>query len=253
MAIAITRQVSPRFQECELTHLERVSIDLELARAQHDKYIEVLRSLCGEVGILPAEPDLPDSVFVEDTAIILPELAVITHPGAVSRRAEVASIVEILRLIRTQSFIEPPATLDGGDVLVMGKKIYVGLSTRTNPLAVDQLKSFLEPHGYAINPAKFNHCLHLKTAVTRLDDKTLLINPNWVDSGLFDEYELIPVDPKEPHAANCLPLGGSVIFPSASPRTLDKLDDHGYKIISVDMSEFAKAEGGVTCCSLILG
>ncbi|HSJ85582.1 MAG TPA: arginine deiminase family protein [Anaerolineales bacterium] len=252
MTIAITRQVSPRFEECEITHIERTPIDLELARAQHNEYVQLLKALGCTVIELPAESDLPDSVFVEDTAFILPELAVITRPGADSRKPETESILPALTpLIKTVQ-LQAPATLDGGDVLVLGKRIYIGLSTRSTPAAVDQLNETLGKYGYSVTGVQLHDCLHLKTAVTRVDEKTLLINPGWVDAHFFEEFDWIEVDFSEPLAANCLPIGDFIIFPTAFPKTRSKLEESGFKVVTADVSELAKAEGAVTCCSLIL-
>ncbi len=254
MTLAITREISPRFNECEITHIERTPIDLEIARSQHREYIEALKSLgCDcEVIELPAEPDLPDSVFVEDTALILPEVAVITRPGADSRKPETDSISQVLASFKRLLYLQEPATLDGGDVLVVGKKIFVGLSTRSNQEAIDQLNALLGEYGYSVTGVRLHDCLHLKTAVSRLDDNTLLINKSWLDTYHFQNYRLIEVHPNEPFAANCLPVGDSVIYPTTFPKTCARLQEAGYKLLTVDVSELAKAEGAVTCCSLII-
>lgn len=252
MVVAITRAVSSRFAECELTHLERTPIDLDIARAQHREYVNLLKKLGCDVIELPAEPDLPDSVFVEDTAFILPETAVITRPGADSRKPETESIIHALAPLIKLIRVREPATVDGGDVLVLGKRIYVGLSTRSNPAAIDQLNEMLCEHGYSVMGVELHDCLHLKSAITRVDDRTLLINQYWVDASHFADFDLIEVDPSEPHAANCLPIRASIIFPTAFPKTRIRLEERGYNIVPVDVSEIAKAEGAVTCCSLIL-
>lgn len=252
MAIAITREISPRFAECEITHIERTPIDLELARAQHHAYVNALRNLGCDVIELPAEPELPDSVFVEDTAFILPEVAVITRPGADSRKPETESIVRTLTPLIKLLRVHEPATIDGGDVFVLGKRIYIGLSTRSNPGAIEQLNEMLSDYGYSVISVALQDCLHLKSAVTRVDDHTLLINKNWVDANYFANFDLIDIDPSEPHAANCLPIGRSIIFPTVFPKTCAKLEKRGYNVATVDVSELAKAEGAVTCCSLII-
>ena len=252
MTIAIMRGISPRFAECEITHIERTPIDLELARAQHHAYGDALRNLGCDVIELPAEPELPDSVFVEDTAFILPEVTVTTRPGAASRRPETESIVRALTPLVKLVHVREPATVDGGDVLVLGKRIYIGLSTRSNREAIDQLNKILSEYGYSVTGVALQDCLHLKSAVTRVDDHTLLINKNWVDANCFTNFDLIDIDPSEPHAANCLPIGASIIFPSAFPKTCAKLEKRGYNLVTVDVSELAKAEGAVPCCSLIL-
>ena len=252
MTIAITREVSPRFDECEITHIGRTPIDLNVARAQHRAYVHALGELGCDVIELPAEADLPDSVFVEDTAFILPEVAVITRPGADSRKPETESIIQALTPLVKLVHVCEPATVDGGDVLVLGKKIYVGLSTRSNHEAIDQLIALLCDYGYSVSGVELHDCLHLKSAVTRVDDQTLLINKNWVDTSYFANFDLIEVDPTEAHAANCLPIGDSMIFPAAFPKTCAKLGERGYNVVTVDVSELAKAEGAVTCCSLII-
>ena len=252
MTFAITRRISPRFNECEITHIERTPIDLNIARAQHDADVHALTELGCQVIELPEEPDLPDSVFVEDTAFILPEAAVITRPGADSRKPEVESIIPALSIHLPLLRVSEPASVDGGDVLVIGKKIFIGLSTRSNPEAVSQLNTLLAPYGYTVRGVEMTDCLHLKTAVTRVDDKTLLINPSWVDSSNFPGLTLIEIDASEPFAANCLPVRGKIIYPTTFPKTRKRLEEKGFSIIPVDLSELAKAEGAVTCCSLII-
>ncbi len=252
MTLAITRDISPRFNECELTHIDRTPINLDIARAQHHEYVSALASIGCQIVELPAETDLPDSVFVEDIAFILEEVAVITRPGADSRKPETDSIIRALTPHRALVQVTAPATVDGGDVLVLGKNIYVGLSTRSNSAAIEQLQNLLGIYGYKIIGAEMTDCLHLKTAVTRVDDKTLLINKNWVSVDYFSGYDLIEVDPSEPFAANCLPVNKHIIYPTSFPKTRAKLESRGYKIQSVTVDELAKAEGAVTCCSLII-
>ena len=253
MTIAITRKVSPRFNECEITHIDRTPINVDIARAQHDEYVKALAALGCKVIELEEEPDLPDSVFVEDTAFILPEAAVITRPGADSRKPEVESIIPALAPHRKIIQVTSPASVDGGDVLVLGKNIYIGLSTRSNIEAVNQLNASLQEYGYMVQGVDLTDCLHLKTAVTRVDDNTLLINKNWVDANLFPGYDLIEVDASEPFAANCLPIHDKIIYPTTFPNTQKKLEARGFQIINVNLAELAKAEGAVTCCSLIIG
>lgn len=252
MTLAITRHVSPRLADCELTCIDAQPIDLERARAQHAAYVRVLRDLGCEVVELPAEPNLPDSVFVEDTAVVLPEVAVITRPGADSRKPETASIAAALAPYRPLVHIEAPATLDGGDVLVMGRAIFVGLSTRSDARAIAQLQDLLGPFGYGVTGVPLRGCLHLKSAVTRVDDATVLTNADWVDAAHFAAFERIAVDAAEPHAANGLPVNGRLIFPEAFPRTREKLERHGCDVVAVALDELAKAEGAVTCCSLVV-
>jgi dimethylargininase len=252
MTIAITRKVSPRLSECEITHIDRLPIDIDIARAQHQGYVSALASLGCQVVELPEETEFPDSVFVEDTAIILPELAVITRPGADSRKGEVDTIIQALSPHLPLLRVREPATLDGGDVLVLGKNIYVGISTRSNAASVHQLQEMLKDRGYVVCAVEMHGCLHLKTAVTKVDEATVLINPSWLDHSHFKEFEWIEIDPTELFAANCLPIAGAIIYPTAFPKTQQRLEAMGHRVVGVNLDELAKAEGAVTCCSLIL-
>lgn len=252
MVIAVTRKVSPRFDECEITHIERAPIDIETARVQHREYVKTLAQLGCQVIELPEEPDLPDSVFVEDTAFILPEVAVITRPGADSRKPETKSIIKALSPHRPLLHVTEPATLDGGDVLTLGRHIFIGQSTRSNEHAIRQVNDMLKRYGYTATGIALKDCLHLKSAVTRVDDKTLLINKNWVDASHFDGFDLIEVDASEPYAANCLPVKGHIIYPTAFPKTRRRLEEKGFSVVNIELGELAKAEGAVTCCSLIV-
>ena len=250
MLIAVTRAVSPRLAECELTHLAREPIDIARASAQHGAYEQLLSALGAEIVRLRPAPDLPDAVFVEDTAIVLPEVAVITRPGAPTRQLETPSVATLLAEYRVLRFLTPPATLDGGDVLRIGRTLYVGRSTRTNPPGIDQLRDVLAPFAYRVVPVDFAGCLHLKSAVTRIGDRLLLLNPAWVSSAVFRPHDAIPIDSHEPYAANALRIGGTVVLPAEYPRTRERLVGQGLEVASIDCSELAKAEGGVTCCSL---
>ena len=249
MKFAITRDVSPRIGNCELAHLERAAIDLDRARQQHDAYCGALSELGWTIIRLPASPDLPDSVFVEDAAIVTDEVAILTNPGAVSRRPEIAPIAEVLGKFRKAAVVRPPATLDGGDVLILGRDVWVGVGARTNEEAVEALRAILQPYGFAVRAAQPHGCLHLKSAITRAGPDCLIVNPNWIEPGIFSGWRIVEVDPQEPFAANVLWLGEVTLVAEAYPRTRDRLDAHGLKCRTIDMSELAKAEGGLTCCS----
>jgi dimethylargininase len=251
MHIAITREVSRAIINCELTHLARMPIDVERARAQHARYEAALKGLGMAVLSLPEEPTLPDSVFVEDTALVLDECAVILRPGADSRRPEAASIAKALAPYRKLLHIEAPARVDGGDILRVGKQIYVGLSTRSDANAVEQIQDFLRPYGYETHAVRVTGCLHLKSAITQVGEDTLLVNPHWVKEGDFEGVKFIEVDPSEAYAANAVMIGGTIIYPSAFPKTQNRLEAAGIRMVKVDADELAKAEGAVTCCSLI--
>jgi dimethylargininase len=249
--IAITREVSAAITACELTHLDREPIDVDLAREQHRRYGESLAALGCEIRCLPVEPDLPDAVFVEDIAIVLDELAIVTRPGSESRRAERPSVAEGLARYRRSERIEAPGTLDGGDVLRSGRTIFVGRSSRTNDAGIEQLRALSEPLGYTVKPVSVTGCLHLKSAVTAVADDTVLINRDWIDAAAFAQFDCIDVDPSEQHAANALWVGGTVVYPSTYRGTRKRLEGRGIVVDAVDVSELTKAEGGVTCCSLI--
>ena len=251
MWIAVTREVSPALGDCELSYVPRELIDVARASAQHRDYQRALETLGCRVLALSAEPGLPDSVFVEDVAIVLDEIAVLTRPGALSRRAEVAGLAEVLRRYRPVRAIEAPGTLDGGDVLRIGRTLYVGESARSNAEGIAQLRGLLTAHGYTVQGAPTRGCLHLKSAVTQLDNDTVLLQPEWVDRARFADFRVIEVDPVEPHAANVLRIGDALVMPASFPRTRQRLLDAGFHVIAVDVSELQKAEGAVTCCSLV--
>jgi dimethylargininase len=248
---AITREVNADISSCELTFLPRVNIDVALALHQHQHYQSVLSSLGCEIVVVATEPGLADSVFVEDTALVLDELAVLLRPGAASRLPEVAGVENILRQHRTLKSIQPPGTLDGGDLLRMDSIIFAGLSTRSNQSGIEQLRNIVTEYGYSVTTINSTMCLHLKSAVSEVAPGTLLINPDWINSSAFREYELIDIDEVEAHAANALMVGRSVVCPCSFPRTIDRLVARGIDVISIDLSELQKAEGAVTCCSLI--
>jgi len=250
--LAITRDVGPDLAACELTHLERVPIDPERAARQHAAYRAALRAAGCEVLELPALPGCPDAVFVEDTAVVVAELAVLAWPGAASRRGEVESIAEALAPHRELRRVEAPGTLDGGDVLVVGRRVFVGLSSRTTREGVAQLGALLAPLGYDVRGVAVSGCLHLKSAATRVGDELLLVNPAWVDPAAFAPLPHVPVDADEPCAANALRVGERVILPAAFPRTRERLEARGSTVVPVEVDELAKAEGGVTCGSLLV-
>ena len=252
MLIAVTRPVSASLAQCELTHQARLPIDVGRARRQHAAYEETLRSLGATVIQVPEAPELPDAVFIEDTALVLDEIAVIARPGAASRRAETGPVATLLSTYRPLRQLESPATLDGGDVLRVGRTLYLGLSSRTNRLGAAQLGEMLEPMGYAVVTVAVTGCLHLKSAVTQVADGLLLLNPRWVAPAVFTDCELMSVADQESGAANALYFAGAVIYPAHFPVTAERLVRHGLNVVPVECGELAKAEGGVTCCSLLL-
>ena len=252
MGIAVTRQVSAALGDCLLSHLPRRPIDVELARRQHAAYERLLAELGYELRSLPAEPDLPDSVFVEDAAVILDEVAVVTRPGAAARRRETESVAAALAPHRRLLRLAAPATLDGGDVLRLGRTLWVGLSERTGAAGAEQLRALAAPYGYTVATVPVRGCLHLKSAVTEVGEDTLLLNPALVEPRTFAGHRQLEVDPAEPMAANALRAGGAVILPDHHPRTRRRLERAGLDVRPVAATELAKAEGGVTCCSLLI-
>ncbi|OLD62520.1 MAG: dimethylargininase [Acidobacteria bacterium 13_1_40CM_2_60_7] len=251
MLTAITRAVSPALSRCELTFLERKPIDHAKAAGQHQDYEELLRRLGARVMSLPAEPDLPDSMFVEDPAIVLDELAVILPLGTDTRRREAASIERALAKFRPIERVALPGMIEGGDVLRIGRRVFVGYSRRTNKEGVRQLSAILSRHAYEVIPVAVTGCLHLKSAVTFLGRNTLLANRNWFGTALFVGYDWIDVELDEPHAGNALAIGDTVIFPASFPKTRERIEARGFRVAPLDISELQKAESGLTCSSLI--
>jgi len=236
---------------CELAYVARVPIDIGRARRQHGAYCDTLSELGWTLIRLPASPDLPDSVFVEDTAVVTGDLAILTNPGAASRLPEVIAVAEVIGKFRQTSEIRAPATLDGGDVLFLERDIWVGVGARTNVQGTDTLRAMLEPHGFAVHAAQPRGCLHLKSAVTRAGPDCLVVNPNWIDPRVFSGWRIVEVDLAESFAANVLWLGDVTLVAAAYPRTRDRLEASGVQCQAIDMSELAKAEGALTCCSIL--
>lgn len=251
--LAFVRELSPHLERCELSYLERVPVDADRARQQHRAYVGELAALGCEVRWLPALPERPDGVFVEDTAVLVPELAVITRPGAQSRRDEVESVAATLAEAAPLSRISAPATLEGGDVLRIGHTLYVGSSARTNAAGVAQLAAALAPFGYRVCAVVMQGCLHLKSAATFIAPDTLLVNPQWTDPGAFAAARVLAVDPAEPFGANTLTIAGVTLVSADYPRTRQRLEEAGIRTRTLAVSELHKAEAALTCMSLLLG
>jgi len=190
-------------------------------------------------------------MFVEDPAILLEELAVILPLGTESRRPEAASLAKELEKYRKLEYVRLPGTLEGGDVLRIGRKLFVGLTMRSNAEGIGQLAAILKPYGYEVTAVPVTGCLHLKSAVTYIGENTLLANRKWFNTAPFAGYKWIDVDPSEPHAANALELGGTVIFPASFPKTRGRIGSEGFHLAPLDISELQKAESGLTCSSLL--
>jgi dimethylargininase len=251
MLTAITRKVSSALSNCELSFIERKPIDLEKARAQHHTYEELLGKLGARVISLQEEPELPDSMFVEDPAIVLDELAVICTLGTETRRKEAPTLAAALEEYRNLAQIKLPGTLEGGDVLRVGRNLFVGLNRRSNAEGIRQLAVILEKYRYHVTAVPVTGCLHLKSAVTSLGGNTLLGNRAWFDWKRLEGFEWVDVHPSEAHAGNCLAIGDSVILPASFPKTREKMESHGFHVLPLDISELQKAESGLTCSSLL--
>ena len=249
--IAITREVSPSINNCELTFHAREPIDVTKAIAQHKAYENILAELGCEIVSLPAEPDLPDAVFVEDPAIVVDEVAVILNMGALSRRPEARTLADALSRYRPLKYLTEPGTMDGGDVLRIGRKIFVGLTSRTNEQGIDQLRDLLHAYGYDVEAIKVTKCLHLKSACSYIGNNTILINRSFIDVAPFRDFVFIDVPAEEPNAANALLVNDVVIIPTSFPKTRALLEQKGFRVRTVDLSELQKAEAGVTCTSSI--
>lgn len=251
MLTAITRRVSPCIDNCQLTYLERRPIDVRKAARQQEAYERLLAELGLQVISLPAEPDLPDAVFVEDTAVVTDELAVVTTMGSALRRPEVESISQILAKYRLVQSINGAGMLDGGDVIQAGRTLFVGVSGRTNLRGFFQLREILEPYDYVVKSVEVNGCLHLSTGCGFIGQKTFLANCSWIDVSPFEGFDIVDVSTTEPWAANALRLANHVLISASCPQTAERVRERGLSVIDVDISELEKAEGGLTCLSLI--
>jgi len=254
--IAVTRVPSRSIAHCEVTYVQRSPIDPDLARAQHRAYVDTLRDHGLTIIELPAEDALPDAVFVEDPVIVLDEVAVALHMGAPSRRPEVDSLVHAITPFRSVVRMDEHGTVDGGDVLRIGRTLYVGLSTRTDAAGLHALADVVGTCGHTVCPVRVHGCLHLKSACTWLGDR-LLMNPDWIDTAPFADLPRLRV--AEPWAADVLGLPdpaatgapARIVMPASFPRTRDMLRHNGYDVRAVDVSELQKAEAGVTCMALV--
>jgi dimethylargininase len=252
MNIALTHVVSPEINRCELSFREREPIDLDKARAQHAGYCRMLEDCGYEVVEVDVNSAHPDGTFIEDTAVVVDEVAVLSRPGVESRRGEVAGIEPVLASYRPLERIEHPGTLEGGDVLRIGRTIYVGLSARTNQEGIDQLSRHLSLHEYKVIPVAMKGCLHLKSALTALDDQTLLARPGLFDPQPFAGFTVIPADESEPEAANALRAGNFICLHVGFTKTIERVRHAGFAVKTVDISELLKAESGLTCSSILL-
>jgi dimethylargininase len=248
---AITRAVSRSISRCELTYVRRECVDYGRAVGQHAAYLDLLRRRGARVIELAAAEECPDCCFVADAAVVLDEVAVVASMGAPSRRAEVAAVEEVVSSLRHVSRVELPATLDGGDVLRVGKRLFVGRSGRTNREGAEALARAVRPFGYEVTPVAVRGSLHLTTACSALDEETLLINPRWIDAAPFARHWVLEVPGDEPWAASTVRVGGAVCVEAGAPRTLELVARHCPEVEVLDISEFRKAEGSLPCLSIL--
>jgi dimethylargininase len=250
--LALTHIPSPQMQACELTYVSPAPIDIELAAQQHVQYCQTLRELGAGVVTLSDNRHLPDCTFIEDTAVALDEVAIITPMGTESRRTEPRAIATELAKYRQLVSIAPPAKLEGGDVLRIGRTLLVGQSSRSNNAGIAALTEAVRRWDYRVIAVPVHGCLHLKTACTALPDGRLLANRGWFDSDPIREFKILDVPSEEPFGANVALVGSRVLMSATHVRTADLLSRNGFQLRTIAISEFEKAEGGVTCLSILL-
>jgi dimethylargininase len=246
---ALVRTPGPRLAEGIVTHVERRQVDLDAALDQHRAYVAALAAHGWAPSAVPPADDQPDAVFVEDTVVVVDDLAVVTRPGAAERRGELTGTRSAVAALGLRAGrLDAPATLDGGDVLQVGRTVYVGRGGRTNAAGVRALRELLAPLGRTVVPVGLGGVLHLKSAVTALPDGTLLGLPDLVEAGALPPLRV----PPEPEGAHVVPLGdGAVLLSASAPRTAEWLDGLGFDVVAVAVGEFEKLEGCVTCLSVL--
>lgn len=247
MLNVITHLPSPHLRDCELTFLDFKQIDLAKAQKEHENYKKMLESCSANVITIDENIDFPDSVFIEDPILVFDEIAILTSMGVESRRLETKNLEKVFAKYREIKRIELPARIEGGDVLKIGKKIFVGKSARTNSDGIRALRAILTPYGYEVIGVKVSGCLHLKTGCTALDDKTILLNPQWLDTKPFEGFKQVIVPHEEPFGANILKINDTICMNEAFPRTIEMVKALGYTVKTTDITEFVKAEAGLTC------
>lgn len=250
-AKAITRGVSSKLSSCELTYRTREEIDPEKAASQLDRYCELLRGWDVDLLTIPGSDSYPDCCFVQDTAIVLDEVGIIASMGASARRGEVSEVERVVSQFRKVRHIFLPATLDGGDVVQIGKRLYVGLSSRTNGRGIEALSRIVDPLGYIVVPVSVSGSLHLTTGCGVVDDETVLLNPRWLDASAFRGLRQLHVPEEEPWAANTIRVDSAVCLEEKAPRTIELVQPYAGIIETLDISEFRKAEGSLSCLSII--
>lgn len=251
MLSAFTRGVSPTIGDCKLTFMDREQVDVALAARQHEAYTQCLRKMGVQTISLDVLSEAPDAVFIQDTAVVVDEVAVVATMGVACRTREVDSVAQALSSHRPLRRLSPPATLEGGDVVRVGRTLYVGVSGRTNREGIRQLSEILAPYDYQVRPVEVKGCLHLSTGCSYLGRGLMLLNPAWVDAAPFRDFEILEVPESESWAANTISVGDAVLVASAFERTRALVEGHGFQVVTTDISELQKAEGALTCMSLM--
>jgi len=249
--VAITNTPSPLLYLGVRTFADEAAVEYAIALREHEQYRDALQRCGCRVVSLDVNRDHPDSVFVEDTALVLDEIAIMMSPGAASRRDEPRAIEPTLREYRHVVRVEPPAMIDGGDIVRHGRRLYAGGSQRTNPAGISALSALSREYGYEVTSIPVFGCLHLKSACSALPDGRFLVNADWIDVSPLPSERLLQVPASEPWAGDVLVIGERVVVSDAFPETIELLERQGWEVVPVSVSEFAKVEGGVTCLSLV--
>jgi dimethylargininase len=226
-------------------------VDFHLMIRQHEAYVQTLMDCGLNVTILDAAEEFPDSVFMEDVALLTPKVAIITWPGAVSRLGEEQMVKPVLeRFYQNVEAIQSPGTIEAGDIMMIGNHFFIGISERTNPEGANQMIKILEKYGHTGSTIHFEDMLHLKTGCSYLEKKNLVVAKAFSELPEFESFNKILVDEDESYAANCIWINDNVLIPSGNPKLISQIQDIGYKVIGLDMSEFRKLDGGLSCLSL---
>lgn len=248
---AIVRAIPDTFPDCVTSFQNTPEINVELARQQHESYCKTLERLGLTLIRLNADDALPDCCFTEDTAIVIDDLAIITYPGVPVRVAETMEMEKTLTLLKKMYHISPPATLDGGDVLKIDNNLFIGNSARTNEEGIRQVAAIVNPKGFEVIGVKLWNTLHLKSVCTYLGNGCILFAEGYLDDKIFSQYDKVIVPKEEQYCANCLVVNGTVLIPKGFPKTKSLIDAKGFSVIEMDTSEIEKADGALTCLSVI--
>lgn len=250
---AIVRGIPNTFQDCVTLSLSHNTpkINVELARQQHATYCNTLEQLGLKLISIEADDALPDCCFTEDTAIVFGDLAIINYPGTSSRVAETVEMEKTLARLKRIYHLSPPATLDGGDVLKIDKKIFIGNSSRTNEEGIKQVAVIINPKGFEVIGVKIWNTLHLKSVCTYLGNGCIILAEGYLDDNIFSQYDKIIVPREEEYCANCLVVNGKVLIPKGFPKTKTLIEAKGFSVIELETSEAKKADGALTCSSII--